>query len=59
MSETNLKNSKFSMKESSNVYEVIRGISSLIYIFFYEEILHIKKNIKSKHVTFTQIFLYA
>ena len=26
------------------------------YIFFHEEILHIKKSIKSKQATFTQIF---
>ena len=28
----------------------------LFFIFFYEKILHIKKNIKNKQATFTQIF---
>ena len=30
--------------------------SFFIFFFFYEKILHIKKNIKNKQATFTQIF---
>ena len=43
---------------SSNVIEVIRPISTFLF-FFYEEILHTKKSIKSKQTTSTQIFLYT
>ena len=41
---------------SSNVIDVIRPILSFLF-FFYEEILHTKKSIKSTQASSTQIFI--
>ena len=46
---------KKNMIISSNVIEVIRPISTFLF-FFYEEILHTKKSIKSEQTTSTQIY---